>query len=48
MLRQIINNFLNVEKEVERNKKMVLKYNEKYHYNEEIRKAENLLRKLKL
>lgn len=48
MLKQIINNFLNVEKEAEKSNKMVLKYNEKYHYNEEIKKAENLLRKLRL
>lgn len=48
MLKQILNTFLNVEKEAEKNNKMVLRYNEKYHHKNEIKNAEMLLRRLGL
>lgn len=48
MLKEIINSFLNIEKEAETRRKRVLNYNEKYHYNNEIKKTEYLLRRLKL
>lgn len=48
MLKQILNTFLNVEKEAEKSNKMVLRYNEKYHHKNEIKNTEMLLRRLGL